>query len=404
MRGHAPPLTHSDRPAPRGAHHRPWYRLKKVWLPPLILVTLFLVVFYGLDPVVEWQTRERFKLLEPAYKVTFDDASLQPTRFNYAVTGVKVTQPGGEAHPYFMVDRMELGVYGKELLNFHIVAYMELEKPRLNFIAAEKKEQQQLEPKVPDLSEKLLQMVPLMVDRIQLRQGAVLFTDKTRPDFPKIWLHHVDGTVENLATRAALARGEPTSIALSGTLQESGELSVFLTADPLAKGLFFAGRANLANFQLKELSNIMASESGLSVSEGTLDLFAEFDCRAGKLEGGIKPVLKNVKVVQGKPGIGNAVKAWLADTAVKVFSDRVGDRKAVATVIPLRGDITKPELQLWPAVIGVLRNAFVIGVSEGYARLPPLEATEKEGPVKQLIEGLDKRDAPKAQPKKGEEP
>ncbi len=405
MRGHAPLVTHTE-PSPIRTRRkpRPWYRQKKVWLPPVILVALFLLVFYGLDPVVEWQTRERLKVLEPAYKVTFEDASLQPTRLNYALTGLKVTQQsaGGDALPYVSVGRMEVGIYGKELLNFHLVAYVEVDKARLNLIAAEKKDDQQLEPKVPDLAEKLEKMIPLKIDRIQLRDGAVLFTDKTKPEFPAIWLHHVDATVENLATRAALARGEPTSVAVSGKLQESGELSVFLTADPLARGLFFAGRANLANFELKELGETMASETGLRASEGTLDLFAEFDCRAGKLEGGIKPVLKKVKVVQGKPGLGNAIKAVLADAAVKLLSDRVANREAVATVVPIRGDITSPNLQLWPAIIGVLRNAFVIGVAEGYSRLPPLEASGKDGPLKQLVEGLDKKDTPKAQPQKGE--
>lgn len=365
-----------------------------------MLLALFLILAVALDPIVEWQTRERLKIFEPRYKVTFEDASLQPFKLNYVLKGLKVMRQsaGGQELPYVSVERTQLGIYGRELLHMHLVATVEVDKPRLNLIAAKAEKEQQLDPKIPDLSEKLLKIMPLTVDRVQVRDAAMLFTDKTKPEFPNIWIHKVDATLENLATRAALARGEPTSVALSGTIQESGELSAFLTADPLAKGLYFAGRASVLNFELKELSKTMASESGLSVSEGTLDLFAEFDCRAGQLEGGIKPVLKNVKVVKGKPGLGNAVKAVLADAAVKVLSDRVGQRDAVATVIPLRGDINKPQIQLWPAVIGVLRNAFVIGVSESYARLPPAEAGRKDGLVKQVIEGLDKKDTPKAEP------
>ena len=379
---------------------RRWFQKKRFWLPPVILLSLFFILFFALDPIVEWQTRERLKILEPRYKVTFEDASLNPLKLNYVLEGLKVmrTSAGGEEMPYVAVERVQLGVYGRELLHGHLVATIQVDKPRLNLIAAKAEKEQQLDPKIPDLSEKLEKIMPLKVDRVQVREAALLFTDKTKPDFPKIWIHKVDATLENLATRAALARGEPTSVAVSGTIQESGELSAFLTADPLAKGLFFAGRASIQNFELNELSKTMASETGLSVSEGTLDLFAEFDCRAGQLEGGVKPVLKNVKVVKGKPGLGNAVKAVLADAAVKVLSDRVDQRDAVATVIPLRGDINNPGIQLWPAVIGVLRNAFVIGVSESYARLPPVEGDPKDGPVKQIIEGLNKKDTPKAEP------
>jgi hypothetical protein len=375
---------------------------KKYWVPPLILLVLFLGLAIALDPIVEWQTRERLKMLEPRYQVTFENASLHPLRLKYVLEGLKIERrsAGGDALPYVQVERLEAGLYGRELLHLHLVLNITVDKPRLNLIAAKQETEQQLDPKIPDLSEKLAEAIPLTVDRIQVRDAAVLFTDKTKPEFPNIWVHKVDATLENLSTRAALARGEPTALAVSGTLQESGELSAFLTADPLAKGLFFAGRASIANFELKELSKTMASETGVSVSEGTLDLFAEFDCRAGKLEGGIKPVLKNIEVVKGKPGLGNAVKAVLADAAVNVLSDRVGDRDAVATVIPLRGDITSPGVQLWPAVIGVIRNAFVIGVSESYARLPPVEDA-KANPVKQVIEGLDKKNSPKARPEPG---
>lgn len=378
-------------------------RLKKrYWLPPLIILVLLAILAVALDPIVEWQTRERLKMLEPRYKVTFEDASLSPFKLRYVMKGLKIERQsaGGDALPYVQVERLEAGLYGRELLHFHLVMSIEVDKPRLNLIAAKQEEEQQLDPKIPDLAEKLAEAIPLTVDRIQVRKAALLFTDKTNEDFPNVWIHEVDGTLENLSTRAALARGEPTSIALSGTIQESGELSVFLTADPLAKGLFFAGRANVTGFELKELSKVMASKTGVTASQGTLDLFAEFDCRDGKLEGGVKPVLKNVEVEKARPGIGNAIKAAIADAAVNILSDRVGERDAVATVVPLRGDIVNPELQLWPAVIGVLRNAFVIGVSESYARLPPAEDDETN-PVKQIIEGLDKDKAPKAEPEPG---
>ena len=142
----------------------------------------------------------------------------------------------------------------------------------------------------------------------------------------------------------------------------------------------------------------MASKSGVTVSKGTMDLFLEIDCRGGQLKGGIKPVLKNVEVVQGKPGLDNALKAVLADAAVKIFSDRVADRAAVATVIPIRGDINKPDLQLWPAIAGVIRNAFVVGVSESFERLPPPASSEPKGPLHQVIDALEKKNVPKAQP------
>lgn len=387
----------------RSDHHRPWYRQKKFWLPPVILLAVVLLVGFGLHPLVMWQTRKRLAVLEPQLKVTFKDARLSPLRLTYVLTGLKVVkQPGGsEALPYATVEHLEAGVYGKELLRGHLVAWAAVTSPRLNLIASPRKNEAQLEPEVPDLAAKLEAITPITIDRIEVRKAAVLFVDKSKPEFPKVWLHDVDATVENLATRAALARGEPTTVAMSGTLQDSGQVSVFLNADPLAKGLSFAGRANLLGFDLKELGKTMASETGVTVAKGSVDVFVEFTCKGGRLEGGVKPVLKDVEVEQGKPGLGNALKAVLADTAVNVLSDKKGNREEVATVVPIRGDLTSPDVQLWPSVIGVIRNAFVIGVTESYTNLPPPQAGKKENPVKQLIKGLDKKDQPRAQPGEG---
>jgi len=108
--------------------------------------------------------------------------------------------------------------------------------------------------------------------------------------------------------------------------------------------------------------------------------------------------LKNVEVVQGKPGIKNKIKAVLADAAVHLVSDRVGDRQAVATVIPISGDINAPDVQIWPTIAGVIRNAFVIGVSESFERLPAPKANHDQSPLGIIKDALDKKEGPKQQP------
>jgi hypothetical protein len=119
------------------------------------------------------------------------------------------------------------------------------------------------------------------------------------------------------------------------------------------------------------------------------------------LEGGIKPVIKNAKVVPGKPGLGNELKALVADQTLEILSDDVPGRDAVATTIPIRGKLTSPEMQLWPTVFGVVRNAFVEGIGDGFANLPPPSAKEREGVIEQGVDAL-RKDAgpPKAQPPK----
>ena len=69
-------------------------------------------------------------------------------------------------------------------------------------------------------------------------------------------------------------------------------------------------------------------------------------------------MLKNVKIRADDKHFFSVLKAWATDLAIKLFSDRVQDRNAVATVIPIKGTLTGPDVALWPAIFGVMRNAW----------------------------------------------
>ena len=55
-------------------------------------------------------------------------------------------------------------------------------------------------------------------------------------------------------------------------------------------------------------------------------------------------------------------------------------------------------------MLGVIRNAFVVGLREGFSNLPPRVAEKKENPVKQAWDALTDDDKPpEAQPDKGDD-
>ena len=222
-----------------------------------------------------------------------------------------------------------------------------------------------------DLNELLHKITPVDVDHIDILDGQVAFVDTGRQERPELWMHDLQLSVENLTNRVRLTEGRPVLLTASATLARSGAASLLVTADPFEKGLTFSGRAAIVGLQTAELYRFIEPATKMQAPEGTIDVFVEFDCRNGQLTGGVKPVLKNVKVRPADQGFFSAIKAWVTDLAVKVFSDRVPNRNAVATVIPIKGTLTGPDVQLWPSIFGVLRNAFVEGLTSGYAHLPP---------------------------------
>ena len=234
-----------------------------------------------------------------------------------------------------------------------------------------------------DLAALLYKITPLEVDHIDVLDGQVAFIDTSRKERPEIWMHDLELSVENLATRVHLTEGRPVLLTAHATVARSGTMSLFVTADPFETGLTFSGRAAIVGLQTAELYRFIEPATNLQAPEGTIDMFIEFDCRNGELTGGVKPVLKNVEIRPGDKNLWTRLKAWAGDLAVKIFSDRVDGRNAVVTVVPIKGTLNGPDVQLWPTIFGVMRNAFVEGLTSGYAHLPPPVAQKKDEAIKQ---------------------
>jgi hypothetical protein len=208
-------------------------------------------------------------------------------------------------------------------------------------------------------------------------------------------------SVENLTTRVHLTEGLPVLLTASATVANGGTMSMFVTVDPFEEGLTFSGRVALLGLRTADLYRFVEPATNLQAPEGSVDMFIDFDCQNGELTGGVKPVLKNVKIRPDEKGLFTVLKAWVADTAVKLVSDRVPGRNAVTTVVPIRGTLSGPDIQIWPAVFGVMRNAFVQGLTSGFAYLPPPTAESKEGVVTQGVKALTGSAPPRAQPTEG---
>jgi len=249
-----------------------------------------------------------------------------------------------------------------------------------------------------DLGPVLRKLTPLEVDHIDVLDGQVAFIDTSRRERPEIWLHDLELSVENLTTRVHLTEGLPVLLTASATVANGGTMSMFVTVDPFEEGLTFSGRVALLGLRTADLYRFIEPATNLQAPEGSVDMFIEFDCRNGELTGGVKPVLKNVKIRPDEKGPFTVLKAWVADAAVKLVSDRVPGRNAVTTVVPIRGTLNGPDVQIWPAIFGVMRNAFVQGLTSGFAYLPPPTAASKEGVVTQGVKALTGSEPPKAQP------
>jgi hypothetical protein len=373
-----------------------------IWIAAVALVLV--VARLALDPIATWRTRAALSGLE-GMRATFQDVEVGVVGLSYTIRGLRIEKvaAGGAALPFFQADRLHLALNWRELLRGHVVARVDLDAPRLNVIqkkASGQPETAQQIQETPKVGRKLRDLAPFLVDRAQVKDGQVLVVDASKPERPTVRIHGIELTLENFATRPALSRGEPTVLAMRGTLQQSGRVSLFATADPLAKHVTFAGQGRIEGLRLAELSDVVGAHSDVTTEKGVMDMSVRFRADDGRITGGVRPIVRgaSTKPSKGK-GLRGQLESALADAALKLFKDDVQGREAVATTIPISGTVTDPQAQAVPTIIGVLRNAFVRGLADSMSGLPPPKAKEKQGVLEQARTGLSPKKQPRAQPR-----
>jgi hypothetical protein len=380
-------------------------RFRRVAVAAAALVLLVLAARLALDPLVTWRTRRVLGGLD-GMRGTFSDVEVRLLDLSYAIRDLRIEKvsAGGSRLPFFEVARAQFGLHGRELLNGDVVADVELDAPKLNVVEVEgdaPDRGQEIE-EAPEIGRRLGELAPFRISRAQIKDGEILFIDAREREKPRLWLHGIEATLENFASRPALARGEPTVLAARGTAQKTGRVSLFATADPLAKALTFAGQARLEGLKLVELGELLRTKAGIVPDAGVLDLSLRFQAVEGRLSGGLRPVLKGAGTRPSEPGLGAKLESALADAALDIFSDDVPGRDAVATTIPITGSVTDPKAQPIPTILGILRNAFVRGLVDSLTGLPPPKAKEREGVLEQARRAFSpRRGQPRAQPEGG---
>ena len=364
-----------------------------------LLLLLAIAVRILLDPIAARFTR---KGLNESEAVSGDFQSVHVTLFppSYDIRRLKIIEArGGDGrHPLFYVERAGVVLDWRRLLHGEMVARLRLDEPKIVFTRRP--------IRIPHMGTAFGKMILARVDRAEVREGEILLRELAAPHQPEIWVHHIDLTAENLATREELARGRPATVSAHGTLGHSGALSFSASADRFAAKLAFTGDLAIRGWKADELYELEETRAKLQTPKGTVDLFAEFKARGGAISGRVRSVLKNVDVRPTEEGFGDAFKAWVADRRLRLVSNPIPGGNAVGTVVSIEGRLDEPDVRLWPTVLRVVRNALVEGISAGFARRPPT-ASEKEGVLTQTThvppkyEGPPKAQLPKTEPGSG---
>jgi hypothetical protein len=294
------------------------------------------------------------------YTGKIDDVDIALIRGAYVIQGLQIDKVGGKVPvPFVKCENIDLSVEWKALLHMEVKAEVELEKLVLNFVAGPTKETSQ-SGKEADWTEALDKLLPIQVNRFAITQGTITYKDFHTSPKANLYLNKLELVATNLSNIVDKQKALPSSLYVSANSIGNGKLLVTGGLNVLKKIPDADLNVKFTEVDLTSLNEFTKAYGKFDFEKGQLALFSEMAMADGKIDGYVKPILHDVKVLnwskEDEPALN---KLWQGIIGVTEDVLKNHKKDQFATRVEIHGNIKKTETDLWGAIVNVLRNGFI---------------------------------------------
>lgn len=296
-----------------------------------------------------------------SYRGHVDDIDIALFRGAYVLDSIylnKYDSVTGKQTDFFAASTIDLSVEWKALFHGSIVGELEFDKPVLRF-TKDKVEPKDVAEDSTDFKQLLDKFMPLQVNRFEIKDGDLRYTDKGSSPKVDIGMTNVQLVALNLKNSYDSASLLPATVSASSNIYE-GTLNFNLKLNPLAEQPTFDMNATLNNTNLVLLNEFFQAYAKIDVNKGSFGMYTEVAAKDGGFKGYVKPLIKDLDVLGKEDRDDNLFrKMWeaLVGGVGQIFRNQPEDQ--VATKIPFEGRIDDPKANIWVTISNTLQNAFI---------------------------------------------
>lgn len=278
--------------------------------------------------------------------------------------------------PFVAIDVTDFSLQWMPLLHGRIVSSLKLVHPVINF--AVNKSASQTGENV-DWTKPIKDLMPIDINRVYLDNGAITYQDFSSTPNVDIFIHHMQGEVQNLRNVEDPANPLPSTLEIRGSSIGSGNLGITGRMNILTKMPNMNLLISLKDVNLPALNDYTNAYAAFDFKSGNFTVFSQLVTKDGEVSGYVKPLVTNLSVDILKSG--NPLQiAWSSVVAVvlKVFTNISKDQ--FATRVDLQGKAGNIGTSIWPAIGGIFYNAFIEAMSKGFDQTENKNLTQPPKP------------------------
>ena len=304
----------------------------------------------------------------PGYQGSVASIDIHLYRGAYSVHGLKINKKTGRIPtPFVAIETADISIQWSALLNGRIVSDVELYKPVLNFAVNASGTTEQTGAGV-DWTKPIKELSPIDINQVKLHDGKITYQDFSTTPKVNIYMHHMNGEVNNLRNVVEKDKPLPSEFKLAGDSIGGGKLAVrghlnILKPVPDADLNF-----KLENVNLPALSDYSDAYAAIDIKGGTLSVYSELKIKDNHVSGYVKPIATNVSIIDLRKPTNPIKLVWevVVATVVEIFTNQTHDQ--FATKIQLEGNLGDINTDTWSTLTGIFRNAFIEAFKKGLDR------------------------------------
>lgn len=296
----------------------------------------------------------------PEYTGSIADIDLHLFRGAYVIDSLTIEKEGGKVPvPFVSADRIDLSVEWRALFKGAIVGEIYLINPKLNFVASKDTTKQQDGEDV-DWTKPIKDLMPIQVNIFVVENGTVHYSNFESDPQVDLYIEDIQMEATNLSNAEYDKDTLPASLDITATSLGGGKLAVKGGLNLIKKVPDADLELAFEEVDITALNDFLKAYANLDAERGVFNLYSEIVINDGNLSGYVKPIIRDLKLVdldEEKESFWK--KAWetVAGGIAELFENQPEDQ--VASRVPLEGDLSQPETKILPTVFSVFSNAFV---------------------------------------------
>lgn len=333
-------------------------RRKKIYIILGSIIVVLVMLRIALPYILLRYVNKQLTLIE-GYTGHVRDIDVALYRGAYGIKDIKLNKTGGKIPvPFFAAKTIDISVEWKALFHGRIVAEIEVEQPMLNFVSGPSKSTSQTDID-NNWTTVVDNLIPIKLNRFEINDGQIHYRDFYSSPKVNIEAKSVSIIAENLSNAQQVKNTLPSSVAASARVYD-GMVRVDLKINPLAAIPTFDMNARLSPVKLTAMNDFLKAYGNFDAESGTISMYSEAAAKNKKITGYVKPVIKDLKVVnwkEDKEDFGKLVWEAIVEATGWLLTNRKKDQ--IATNAEFTGNIDRPDVNTWVVIAQLLRNAFI---------------------------------------------